>query len=118
MLAMDVNDNAYLLDKRGAYVGASLLAMVVNDNACLQVKRGALESIASKLAPTKVGFESKVDGLSVDHRQPIERPRTRSAVSRQLFLAFPTMQRHFAQHFSEIRRLVAPVFRLGPQTAW
>ncbi|VVP16858.1 hypothetical protein PS838_03636 [Pseudomonas fluorescens] len=33
-------------------VGASLLAMVVNDNACLLVKRGAIESIASKLAPT------------------------------------------------------------------
>jgi hypothetical protein len=26
--------------------------MVVNDNACLLTKRGALESIASKLAPT------------------------------------------------------------------
>ncbi|VVO71699.1 hypothetical protein PS838_01326 [Pseudomonas fluorescens] len=35
-------------------VGASLLAMDVNDNACLLVKRGALESIASKLAPTLV----------------------------------------------------------------
>ncbi|KPU61915.1 hypothetical protein AN403_6004 [Pseudomonas fluorescens] len=33
-------------------VGASLLAMVVNDYACLLAKRGALESIASKLAPT------------------------------------------------------------------
>ena len=29
-----------------------MLAMVVNDYACLLVKRGALESIASKLAPT------------------------------------------------------------------
>jgi hypothetical protein len=29
-----------------------LLAMVVNDNAWLLVKRGALESIASELAPT------------------------------------------------------------------
>jgi len=29
-----------------------LLAMVANDNACLLAKRGALESIASKLAPT------------------------------------------------------------------
>ncbi|QCY11276.1 hypothetical protein ELQ88_10850 [Pseudomonas sp. MPC6] len=29
-----------------------MLAMDVNDNACLLVKRGALESIASKLAPT------------------------------------------------------------------
>jgi len=114
---MDLNDNAYLLDRRDAHVGASLLAMDVNDNAYLLDKRGALESIASKLAPTKVGFESKVDGLSVDHRQPIERPRTRGAMRRQIFLAFPTMQRHFAQHFGEIRRLVAPVFRLGPQTA-
>ncbi|MNV23915.1 hypothetical protein D3C71_1149540 [compost metagenome] len=67
MLAMDVNDNACDLDKRGALesiasklaptilrppVGASLLAMVVNDNACDLDKRGALESIASKLAPT------------------------------------------------------------------
>jgi len=33
-------------------VGASLLAMVINDNACLLAKRSALESIASKLAPT------------------------------------------------------------------
>ncbi|OPK09044.1 hypothetical protein BZ163_17850 [Pseudomonas sp. VI4.1] len=33
-------------------VGAGLPAMVVNDNACCLVKRGALESIASKLAPT------------------------------------------------------------------
>ncbi len=36
-------------------VGASLLAMVVNDNAYLLAKRGALESIASKLAPTGIG---------------------------------------------------------------
>ncbi|MFL8992265.1 hypothetical protein Q7W64_29715, partial [Pseudomonas sp. LLb12B] len=34
-------------------VGASLLAMIVNDNASLLAKRGALESIASKLAPTE-----------------------------------------------------------------
>jgi hypothetical protein len=33
-------------------VGASLLAMVVNDNAYELNKRGALESIASRLAPT------------------------------------------------------------------
>jgi hypothetical protein len=33
-----------------------LLAMVVNDNACGLVKRGALESIASKLAPTGTGY--------------------------------------------------------------
>jgi putative Mg2+ transporter-C (MgtC) family protein len=36
----------------GSIVGASLLAMVANDNACGLDKRGALESIASKLAPT------------------------------------------------------------------
>ncbi|RAI64725.1 hypothetical protein DOZ80_24950 [Pseudomonas fluorescens] len=29
-----------------------MLAMVVNDNACCLIQRGALESIASKLAPT------------------------------------------------------------------
>jgi chemosensory pili system protein ChpA (sensor histidine kinase/response regulator) len=34
-------------------VGASLLAMDVNDDALLQDKRGAYESIASRLAPTK-----------------------------------------------------------------
>jgi hypothetical protein len=33
-------------------VGASLLAMDVNDNACFLSKGVALESIASKLAPT------------------------------------------------------------------
>ncbi|MGF6520621.1 hypothetical protein QF018_001701, partial [Pseudomonas laurylsulfatiphila] len=32
--------------------GAGLPAMVVNDNACEPDERGALESIASKLAPT------------------------------------------------------------------
>jgi hypothetical protein len=36
----------------GDIVGASLLAMVVNDNAGLQDKRGVLESFASKLAPS------------------------------------------------------------------
>jgi hypothetical protein len=34
------------------FVGASSLAMVVKDSACLQAKSSALESIASKLAPT------------------------------------------------------------------
>ncbi|PPK40427.1 hypothetical protein CD175_02990 [Pseudomonas laurylsulfatiphila] len=33
-------------------MGASLLATVVNDNACVLTERGALESIASRLAPT------------------------------------------------------------------
>ncbi|MNF12969.1 hypothetical protein D3C80_2146520 [compost metagenome] len=33
-------------------VGASMLAMVAKDNARLLAERGALESIASKLAPT------------------------------------------------------------------
>jgi hypothetical protein len=37
-----------------ASVGASLLAMDVNDNACFLNKRAALESFASKLAPTGV----------------------------------------------------------------
>ena len=36
--------------------------MVVNDNACLLAKRGALESIASKLAPTVVSdSDQKLD---------------------------------------------------------
>ncbi|NWL22116.1 hypothetical protein DM828_22755 [Pseudomonas umsongensis] len=35
-------------------VGASLLAMVINENACFLNKRGALESIASRLAPTEI----------------------------------------------------------------
>jgi hypothetical protein len=35
-------------------VGAGLPAMVVNDNACKLDKRGALESIASKPAPTGI----------------------------------------------------------------
>jgi hypothetical protein len=35
------------------FVGASLLAMVVNEDACLLDKRSALEHIASKLAPTQ-----------------------------------------------------------------
>ncbi|CAN2976808.1 conserved hypothetical protein [Pseudomonas sp. PM2] len=34
-------------------VGASLLAKNVNDNACLLNERGAFEFFASKLAPTK-----------------------------------------------------------------
>ncbi|WP_413704527.1 hypothetical protein [Pseudomonas sp. Pseusp16] len=33
-----------------------MLAMVVNDAACLLNKHGALESIASKLAPTGIAF--------------------------------------------------------------
>jgi hypothetical protein len=41
--------------KERSPVGASLLAMVVNDAACLLTKRSALESIASKLAPTVSG---------------------------------------------------------------
>jgi hypothetical protein len=35
-------------------VGASLLAMVFNENACFLNKRGAIESIASRLAPTEI----------------------------------------------------------------
>ncbi|OOQ43651.1 hypothetical protein AO361_10870 [Pseudomonas fluorescens] len=37
-------------------VGASLLAMDVNDDASILDKRGAFESIASKLAPTGGGI--------------------------------------------------------------
>jgi len=37
-----------------------LLAMVVNDNACLPAERGAIETIASKLAPTGVRLQSLV----------------------------------------------------------
>ena len=36
---MDVNDNACLLDKRDAHVGAGLPAMDVNDNAFIQIAR-------------------------------------------------------------------------------
>ncbi|PPK39880.1 hypothetical protein CD175_00105 [Pseudomonas laurylsulfatiphila] len=62
-------------------VGASLLAMVVNDNACFPGKRGALETIASKLAPTGFlcatfsMFAALVCGCQIDlkgdpHRSP------------------------------------------------
>jgi hypothetical protein len=40
------------LEVTWSLVGASLLAMDVNDNACELDKRGALESIAGKPAPT------------------------------------------------------------------
>ncbi|PAM83973.1 hypothetical protein CES87_09755 [Pseudomonas sp. ERMR1:02] len=46
-------------------VGASLLAMVVNDNAALQDKRGALEYIASKLAPTDRWFDRTNSSISI-----------------------------------------------------
>ena len=36
------------------FVGASLLAKIVNDNASILEERGALEFFASKLAPTAV----------------------------------------------------------------
>ncbi|CAI8827699.1 hypothetical protein EMIT0P253_260079 [Pseudomonas sp. IT-P253] len=55
----------------GGFAGASLLAMVVNEIACLQNKRSALESITSKLAPTKfvkkagtVFYESEQSALT------------------------------------------------------
>ncbi|PVZ52242.1 hypothetical protein C9422_31345, partial [Pseudomonas sp. B1(2018)] len=44
-----------LLQSRSS-VGAGLPAMVVNDDACLLAKRGALETLASKLAPTVAVF--------------------------------------------------------------
>jgi hypothetical protein len=34
--------------------GRRIVAMIVNDNACIQDKRGAVESIASKPAPTRI----------------------------------------------------------------
>jgi EAL domain-containing protein (putative c-di-GMP-specific phosphodiesterase class I) len=51
---MDARAIGELINAEGqrSPVGASLLAMDVNDNACLLNKRAALESIASKLAPT------------------------------------------------------------------
>ncbi len=39
--------------------------MDVNDNACFLIKRGALESIASKLAPTKAKAKSNCGDLCV-----------------------------------------------------
>ncbi|EJM76557.1 hypothetical protein PMI31_01421 [Pseudomonas sp. GM55] len=50
----------------GAYVGASLLAMVVNDYAYLLVTRGALEFIASERAPTffQASCACALNGLS------------------------------------------------------
>ncbi|PKH17782.1 hypothetical protein CIB54_20480 [Pseudomonas fluorescens] len=44
---------------RATTVGASLLAKNVNDNACILNKRGAYEFFASKLAPTRTppGFK-------------------------------------------------------------
>ncbi|CAI9001295.1 hypothetical protein EMIT0P74_90283 [Pseudomonas sp. IT-P74] len=47
-------------------VGASLLAMVVNDNACILNDRGAGKFFASELAPTG-GLSSSRD-LSLQHR--------------------------------------------------
>jgi heme exporter protein D len=56
-----------------SFVGASLLAMVVNDNAYLLAKRGALESIASKLAPT----------ISLTERHPAAMKRKLNCVARE-----------------------------------
>ena len=53
---------AYHSKRMRPSVGASLLAMVVNDNACALAKRGALESIASKLAPTGRGALESIVG--------------------------------------------------------
>ncbi len=49
-------------------MGASLLAMDVNDNACFLNKRVALESIASKLAPTKRQAQRLFQRLSRSYR--------------------------------------------------
>jgi hypothetical protein len=51
------------LHKNWLPVGASLLAMDVNDNAGILNKRVALESIASRLAPTMVRSRSQNPGL-------------------------------------------------------
>ena len=47
-------------------VGASLLAMDVNDDACLLNERAALTSFASKLAPTKPGENASFNFTLVD----------------------------------------------------
>jgi len=46
-------------------VGAGLPAMVVNDNACELDERGALESIASKLAPTVLAWAGAFVGAGL-----------------------------------------------------
>jgi hypothetical protein len=46
-------------------VGAGLPAMVVNDNACEPDKRGALESIASRLAPTVSAWARSLVGAGL-----------------------------------------------------
>ncbi|VVP54016.1 hypothetical protein PS850_05607 [Pseudomonas fluorescens] len=48
--------NAATAHCRSELAPGGVPTMVVNDNACLLVKRGALESIASKLAPTGAAF--------------------------------------------------------------
>ena len=50
-----------------------MLAMVVNDYARLLVKRGALESIASRLAPT-VTFAECRPYSSITHQWPVVFP--------------------------------------------
>ncbi|PNB72861.1 hypothetical protein C1X64_17545 [Pseudomonas sp. GW456-E7] len=46
-------------------VGASLLAMGVNDDAFILEKRGALKSIASKLAPTEEQKKARPKGRAL-----------------------------------------------------
>jgi hypothetical protein len=50
-------------------VGASLLAMDVNDNACLLDKRVVLRSFASKLAPTGDAVTSSILAASSGRTQ-------------------------------------------------
>ncbi|MEX5511015.1 hypothetical protein, partial [Pseudomonas paralactis] len=52
-------------------VGASLLAKNVNDNACLLNQRGACEFFASKLAPTGIRASSLATG-SAAHQSGVD----------------------------------------------
>jgi len=58
--------------ERGLMVGASLLAMVVNDNAYLLAERGALESIASELAPTTSLTEQHYPSREPSHLHSVQ----------------------------------------------
>jgi len=47
-----IAEKGVTIDVGAGLSGRRIAAMVVNDNACEPDRRGALESIASKLAPT------------------------------------------------------------------
>ena len=83
-----------------------MLAMVVNDAACLLTKRSALESIASKLAPTEslterhYAFEAPFFLPEVFHRHLAGSP-TEAQVHVPLFKQFARVINHLriaAQH--------------------